>query len=83
MNIFKGILNSFEFNCFNHVQKNIIYNYIDHFSNSGEKVKKLYTSILNIIHKSMNESIDDIIENYNKELINDINKNGKKNQWLG
>ena len=83
MNIFKGILNSFEFNCFNHVQKNIIYNYIDHFSNSGEKVKKLYTSILNIIHKSMNESIDDIIENYNKELINDINKNEKKNQWLG
>ena len=83
MLIFKGILNSFEFNCFNNTQKNIIYNYIDHYSHNVEKLKKIFTSILNIIHKSMNESIEDILESYNKELINDINKKDKKQEWMG
>ena len=31
----------------------------------------------------MNESIDDTLESYNKEIINDINKNQKKSLWLG
>lgn len=83
MSIFKNILNSLEFKCFNNNQKNIIYNYIDHFSNNAEKLKKIFTSILNILNKSMNESIDDTLESYNKEIINDINKNQKKSLWLG
>ena len=79
MIIFKEVLNTPEFNRFNNEKKNIIYNYIDHFSNNVEKLKKIFLSILNIIQKSINESIDDILERYNKELINDINKIEKKN----
>ena len=76
MIILKDILNSFsEFNCFNNDKKNIIYNYIDHFSNKIEKIRKIFESILNIIQKNIRESIDDILDNYNKELMNDVNKN--------
>lgn len=81
MLILKDILNSNEFNCFNNDKKNIIYNYIDHFSNNYEKLKKIFESLLNVIHKNIKESIDDIIDNYNKELNNDINKKEYNNQW--
>ena len=74
MIIFKETLNNSEFNCFNNDKKNMIYNYIDHFSNNVEKLKRIFESLLNIIHKNINESIDDIMDNYRKELINDINK---------
>ena len=81
MNILKDILNSNEFNCFNNDKKNIIYNYIDHFSNNVEKLKKIFESVLNIIHKNIVGGIDDIIDNYKKELNNDINKNTFQNHW--
>ena len=74
MIIFKENLNSAEFNCFNNDKKNLIYNYIEHFSNNVEKLKKIFGSLLNIIHKNISESIDDIMDKYNLELINDINR---------
>ena len=74
MIIFKENLNSAEFNCFNSDKKNLIYNYIEHFSNNVEKLKKIFGSLLNIIHKNISESIDDIMDKYNLELINDINR---------
>ena len=74
MIIFKENLNSAEFNCFNSDKKNLIYNYIEHFSNNVEKLKKIFGSLLNIIHKNISESVDDLMDNYNLELINDINR---------
>lgn len=78
--ILKDILNSSEFKCFNNDKKNIIYNYIDHFSNKIDKIRKIFESILSIIQKNMSESVDDILDNYNKELMNDVNRNNNNNQ---
>lgn len=83
MLILKEILNTYEFNCFDVEKKTIIYNYIDNFSNNVEKIKKIFGSILNIVQKNINESIDDIFKNYNKELTDDINKIKKKSKWIG
>ena len=81
--ILKEVLNSSEFNCFDAEKKNIIYNYIDHFSDNIEKLKKLFGSILNVVQKNINESTDDLFKNYKNELINDINKVEVKSKWLG
>ena len=81
--ILKDVLNTSEFNCFDAEKKIIIYNYIDHFSNNIEKLKKLFGSILNVIQKNINESTDDLFKNYNRELLNDINKIQVKNKWIG
>ena len=81
--ILKEVLNSSEFNCFDAEKKNIIYNYIDHFSDNIEKLKKLFGSILNVVQKNINESTDDLFKNYKNELLNDINKVEVKNKWLG
>ena len=81
--ILKDVLNTSEFNCFDTEKKIIIYNYIDHFSNNIEKLKKLFGSILNVIQKNIYESTDDLFKNYNRELLNDINKIEVKNKWIG
>ena len=82
MNILKQILNGPDFKCFNNDKKNIIFNYIDTFSNNGEKMKKIFLTILDILHKNITESIDDILEKYNREIINNANKGIKANKLL-
>ena len=82
MTILKQILNGQDFKCFNNDKKEIIYNYIDTFSNNGEKMKIIFTILLDIIHKNISESIDDILEKYHKETINNANKGIKKNNLL-
>ena len=82
MNILKQILNGPDFKCFNNDKKNIIFNYIDTFSNNGEKMKKIFLTILDILHKNITESIDDILEKYNREIINNANKGIKTNKLL-
>ena len=80
--IFKEILNNIDFQCFSNDKKTLIYNYIEHFSDNVDKLKKIFSSILNIIQKTITESIDDIMERFYKELNNDINKSQKNNEWV-
>ena len=82
MLIFKEILNSTDFQCFSNDKKTLIYNYIEHFSDNVDKLKKIFSSILNIIQKTITESIDDIMERFYKELNNDINKIQKNTEWV-
>jgi hypothetical protein len=82
MLILKEILNSSDFQCFNNDKKTLIYNYIENFSDNVDKLKKIFSSILNIIQKTITESIDDAMERFNKELNNDINKSQKNTEWV-
>ena len=72
MDTFKDILNSSDYNSFNSDNKTLLYNYIGHFSDKNEKLRKIFDSILNIIQKNINISIDDILEPFYKELIYDM-----------
>ena len=81
MNTLKEILNYSDFNCFNTNNKSLLYNYIDHFSNKNEKLKKLFESMLQIIKKNISLSIDDILESFNKELLNDIQNKKSMNYF--
>ena len=72
MDTFKDILNSSDYNSFNSDNKTLLYNYIGHFSDKNEKLRKIFDSILNIIQKNIKISIDDILEPFYKELIYDM-----------
>ena len=71
----KEILNGSDFNCLNENNKNLIYNYIDYFSNKKDNLKKIFESILYIIKNNISDSVDDKLEKFNKELIKDIQNN--------
>ena len=72
MDTFKDILNSSDYNSFNSDNKTLLYNYIGHFSDKNEKLRKIFDSLLNIIQKNIKISIDDILEPFYKELIYDM-----------
>ena len=72
MDTFKDILNSSDYNSFNSDNKTLLYNYIGHFSDKNEKLRKIFDTILNIIQKNIKISIDDILEPFYKELIYDM-----------
>ena len=71
MILFKEILNTPDFNCFNDNNRNVIYNYVEHFYNNHNKLRKLFESVLYIIKKSFTSSIDDVMEKFNKEILNE------------
>ena len=78
MNTFKEILNGSDFNRLNNNNKILLYNYIDHFWNKNEKIKKIFEKLLFIIQKNISDSVDDIFEKFNKELTDDISNINKK-----
>ena len=46
---------------------------MENFWNRTERLKKIFENVLVIIQKNINVSIDDIFENFGKELANDKN----------
>ena len=76
---FKEILNGPDFNCLNENNKNLLYNYIEHFSNKKDNLKKIFESILYIIKNNISDSVDDKLEKFNRELIKDIQNNNSAN----
>ena len=81
MKTLNNILNTSDFDCFNGNHKLIIYKYVDHFSENRIKLKVLFDNIVNIVQKKISDSIDDILERYNKILIDDINYNKTANYF--
>ena len=79
MNTLKEILNGSDFNCLNENNKKLVYNYMEHFSNKKENLKKILESVLYIIKNNISDSIDDKLEKFNKELINDTQINNSSN----
>ena len=75
----KEILNGPDFNCLNENNKNLLYNYIEHFSNKKDNLKKIFESILYIIKNNISDSVDDKLEKFNRELIKDIQNNNSAN----
>ena len=71
MNTLKEILNGQDFQRFNNNNKILLINYVEHFWNKNEKLKKIFERVLEIIQKNITVSIDEIFENFNKELLND------------
>ena len=70
---FKDILDGPDFKCFNINHKTILVNYVEHFWNQNERLKKIFENVIFIIQKNINVSIDDMFENFSKELANDKN----------
>ena len=73
MKTFNNILNTPDFDCFNNNHKLFLYNYFDHFSDNSLKIKILLDRIIQIIQKKITDSVDDILEHYNKTLLESIN----------
>jgi hypothetical protein len=46
---------------------------VEHFWNKNERLKKIFENVLFVIQKNINVSIDDMFENFSKELANDKN----------
>ena len=67
---FKDILDGPDFKCFNINHKTILVNYVEHFWNQNERLKKIFENVLFIIQKNVTVSVDDIFENFSKELAN-------------
>ena len=70
---FKDILDGPDYKCFNINHKTILVNYVEHFWNQNERLKKIFENVLFIIQKNVTVSVDDIFENFSKELANDKN----------
>ena len=74
MKTIKNVLNTPDFDCFNSNHKLFIYNYIDHFSGSRLRIKFFLDNIIKIVQKKNDDSIDDILENFNKELTKELHQ---------
>ena len=73
MKTFNNVLNTPDFDCFNSNHKLFLYNYFDHFSDNSLKIKVILDRIIEIIQKKITVSVDDILEQYNKLLLESIN----------
>ena len=67
----KEILCGPDFNLFNDNNKTVFINYLEHFSDKIDKLKNFFGSVLYIIQKNINASVDEIFEKFSKEIIND------------